>query len=867
MQSEKGKTWTRKEKPDQTASSPRLPTTPKLPGCPSHISNLSAPVWPNVKIPGPPCQSPISFPSFPISRGGGGEEEKEFQEALASWMERFLKLRIRMGRYPGERGNRDSHGLEIFGGKDKEHFNGRSSGIRNFDLNCQSKYLVEDDGPVRLDTLGSEVMTMGTFLLSGMAQELQRRNLEENSDLFEGDIVIPIEEEQAIEAGEASGGIVGNHFRWPEGIVPYSFSPDFTPTEIRVVEGSMREISEKTQCIRFKPRVNEKNYIRIEDGLGCTSNVGMINEGGQILTLNRPGCVNHGNAMHELVHALGFFHEQSRLDRDNYVTVLTQNINPKRTINFQKYTSREGYDFGVPYDYSSLMHYPESAFQSEAAVLQGLKTLVPKRSGVEIGQRRYLSELDTLKIIRMYCPEREASFVIRARPESTTTEKPNVITLKSRFGKLFPTGTSPWKRNLRREDPSKIVLILPGNVLTEKKNSSLLPEESADLFEGDIVIPQEEEELLETGEASAGIIGSHYRWQHAIVPFEISDAFKKPEVRILEAAMAEISAKTCIRFKPREQESNFIIFQDGKGCSSQVGRQGGRRGQAVTLSRDGGCVAKGTAIHELVHVIGFWHEQSRTDRDNYVVVKLSNVPEEKRHNFDKYTTQDVNDFGVPYDYNSVMHYPDRAFISTEALQHHEKTIVPRDPRAHIGQRKYLSKLDAEKINRMYQCPGRSETTTSTTTTTTTTTPTTTTTTTESPDERGLIFQSRLQPFYNSRPQTTTRRYYNSLWNSQMTTTTTTEPSTSGLWQTFLRTTTAPLVPKISINRYQLQSWKTHSMSAWKRKQLEKSKYFVNDFFQRDREDSLEEVQPLESSQGVTTSATESNDKIEKQIQE
>jgi hypothetical protein len=60
---------------------------------------------------------------------------------------------------------------------------------------------------------------------------------------------------------------------------------------------------------------------------------------------------------HELGHALGLFHEQSRPDRDDYVTVLTNNINPAAIPNFDKSSSDDVQTYGIPYDYGSVMHY------------------------------------------------------------------------------------------------------------------------------------------------------------------------------------------------------------------------------------------------------------------------------------------------------------------------------------------------------------------------------------------------------------------------------------------------------------------------------------------------------------------------------
>ncbi|CAG7709680.1 unnamed protein product [Allacma fusca] len=149
-----------------------------------------------------------------------------------------------------------------------------------------------------------------------------------------------------------------------------------------------------------------------------------------------------------------------------------------------------------------------------------------------------------------------------------------------------------------------LILVLPSNARTRVRRSA--PEEMAGLFEGDIVISEKEKELLEDGKASAGIIGSHFRWPQATVPYTISNDFSRSDVQTMQAAMSEISAKTCIRFKPHGGERHSIFIQDGYGCSSEVGRR--EPMQEVTLSR-GGCITKGTVIHELVHAIGFWHEQ------------------------------------------------------------------------------------------------------------------------------------------------------------------------------------------------------------------------------------------------------------------
>lgn len=57
----------------------------------------------------------------------------------------------------------------------------------------------------------------------------------------------------------------------------------------------------------------------------------------------------------------------------------------------------------------------------------------------------------------------------------------------------------------------------------------------------------------------------------------------------------------------------------------------------------------------------FFHQQSATDRDDYIDIFIDNVEKSMRSNFDKYGSDIITDFGVGYDFDSVMHYPNNAF--------------------------------------------------------------------------------------------------------------------------------------------------------------------------------------------------------------
>ncbi|XP_069481361.1 embryonic protein UVS.2-like [Ambystoma mexicanum] len=177
------------------------------------------------------------------------------------------------------------------------------------------------------------------------------------------------------------------------------------------------------------------------------------------------------------------------------------------------------------------------------------------------------------------------------------------------------------------------------------------------------------------------------------VAYTLSSTYSSADVSAITDAMQEFSTLTCIRFVNRTTESNYLQIQSVDGCWSYVGKSGG--GQAVSLS--GGCLSKGTIQHELNHALGFYHEQSRSDRDNYVTIVTANISPGNGGNFNK---ENTNNLGLEYDFASVMHYGKYAFSSTYG----QPTIIPKpNSDTPIGQRNGLSNLDVSKINTLYQC--------------------------------------------------------------------------------------------------------------------------------------------------------------------
>ncbi|KAG5870535.1 hypothetical protein JTB14_014726 [Gonioctena quinquepunctata] len=169
-------------------------------------------------------------------------------------------------------------------------------------------------------------------------------------------------------------------------------------------------------------------------------------------------------------------------------------------------------------------------------------------------------------------------------------------------------------------------------------------------------------------------------WDYGVIPYEIDGNFSGMHKALFKQAMRHWENFTCIKFveRNRDEHQNYIIFTERPcGCCSFVGKRG--------------------------HVVGFWHEHTRPDRDKHVNIIRGNIMSGQEYNFNKLSEDEVNSLGLTYDYDSIMHYARNTFSKGTYLDTIQPIDVPGRKRPDIGQRVRLSAGDIDQTNLLYKC--------------------------------------------------------------------------------------------------------------------------------------------------------------------
>lgn len=229
------------------------------------------------------------------------------------------------------------------------------------------------------------------------------------------------------------------------------------------------------------------------------------------------------------------------------------------------------------------------------------------------------------------------------------------------------------------------------------KNDKFIPlkfviEDGLAVTQGDIIVG----ELLDQNADSENtedsyVILPHVRlWPTSKIPFHIETGLSNSE-RVLQAI--SLFEGTAIEFIPYSDQRDAIVFTNGtENCKSYVGYTGGL--QPILLSAN--CKPDEIA-HEILHALGFIHEQNRSDRDNFINVLSENIEVNKIENFEKLPDEYMIVSGLSsFDFESLMIYPDWMFAKNGNPTMHAKAgqrIIPG---------KGLSTLDRERLNLAYK---------------------------------------------------------------------------------------------------------------------------------------------------------------------
>lgn len=233
------------------------------------------------------------------------------------------------------------------------------------------------------------------------------------------------------------------------------------------------------------------------------------------------------------------------------------------------------------------------------------------------------------------------------------------------------------------------------------KGLSVYMDEDSIYFIGDMIFSKEQlasinkSKTRSTGRIDYNALWPNKKIMYKITPTNSSFNFSTFAIQAIKEAMTNISNATDIEFIPHDGKSNYYLnFIPDTANFSPVGRRKG--GNNIHLEFN--IKKAGTPMHEIMHSLGFFHEQSRMDRDNYIKINWSSIEEKAKHNFQTFTEQGYTD-GTnigDFDFYSIMLYGSYDFSKDG-----KRTMEKLDGSPIFAQRDYLSPGDLEGLYYLY----------------------------------------------------------------------------------------------------------------------------------------------------------------------
>ncbi|KAK0400970.1 hypothetical protein QR680_015540 [Steinernema hermaphroditum] len=537
---------------------------------------------------------------------------------------------------------------------------------------------------------------------------------------------------------------------WTQGI-PYFFDAAFPTSRIPAVQTAIAFWQANT-CLKFTQvsgpsATTIRPVVRFFNGSGCYSPIGRITDTSTVtqdISLG-DGCDPPGIAAHEIGHSIGMYHAQSRYDRDQWISVNTSNVEPDNVFNYDEVTSSTNNNFGMRYDYRSIMHYDPEGFAIDPTVpvMQAFDMLAQ----YSMGSSRMPVFTDIVLINDLYkCYDRcSSSGTVCKNGGMPNPNKCTVCQCPSGFagndcsgiapangvvgscgGSL--TATTAWTDLTANctwhimAPVGKFVQFYVQSVGASGQNDTFCSSDchfagvdikwdSNKQPEGYRICCPDSYYWMAQSSDNRLVVQAYNYWFYTdfTLTYRIAES-DRPEVRDVFRA---IQSKTCLTFKEvpfssvTKKSETTIAFSNGTKCTTaQIGKNGAFAMYPIVLSEDM-CRMPVNYFEHIFYALGLQSTQQRSDRDDYITVYEDRILPERRVDFEKYSPENSKNFDVPYDFDSLMHVtPDVLRINDN-----EPTIIAKDPlyQSAVGRNIYAaSHSDYLQLNRLYKCLDKCE---------------------------------------------------------------------------------------------------------------------------------------------------------------